>query len=238
MSPRAWRCCAVLLACLSGVPLSASSASADVVVPDTTAQRVLACTACHDKEGLATDQGYFPRIAGKPRVYLYNQLIGFRDGRRNNRTMSALVANMSDAYLMEIAAYFAALDLPYAAPTERQALAREVERGQKLVHTGDAAKRLPACTGCHGSTLTGVSPAVPALVGLSKGYLLAQFGAWRTGQRQAKRPDCMYEISRRLSIDDLGAVASYLSQQPVPTDARPGAQVTLPLPLECGSSPP
>ena len=107
-----------------------------------------------------------------------------------------------------------------------------------LVHSGDAAKRLPACTQCHGSTLTGVAPAVPALVGLSKGYLLAQFGAWRTGQRQAKQPDCMQEISRRLSVEDLGAVASYLAQQPVPTDARPAAQVTLPLPLECGSLPP
>ena len=176
MPSRALRWCAVLLACLSGAPLSALSASADVVVPDTTAQRVLACAARHGKEGLATDQGYFPRIAGKPRVYFYNQLVGFRDGRRSNRTMNALTANMSDAYLMEIAAYFAALDLPYAAPSERQAPAREVERGRMLVHSGDAAKRLPACTQCHGSTLTGVVPAVPALVGLSKGYLLAQFG--------------------------------------------------------------
>ena len=238
MSAQALRWCAVLLACLSGAPLSALSASADVVVPDTTAQRVLACTACHGKEGLATDQGYFPRIAGKPRVYLYNQLVGFRDGRRSNRTMNALTANMSDAYLMEIAAYFAALDLPYAVPTERQASANEVERGRMLVHAGDAAKRLPACTLCHASTLTGVAPAVPALVGLSKGYLLAQFGAWRNGQRQARRPDCMYEISRRLSVEDLGAVASYLAQQPVPADARPAAQVSLPLPLECGSIPP
>ena len=238
MSSRTLWWCAVWLFPSSGAVMHAMAAAADIVVPDTIAQRVQACTACHGKEGLATDQGYFPRIAGKPRVYLYNQLVGFRDGRRNNRTMSLLIANMSDAYLMEIAGYFAALDLPYAAPTEPQGPAREVDRGQMLVYTGDAAKRLPACTQCHGSTLTGVSPTVPALVGLSKAYLLAQFGAWRTGQRQAKQPDCMYEISHRLSVDDLGAVASYLAQQPVPRDARPAAQVTLPLPLECGSGPP
>ena len=252
IAARALPWCAALLACttacLGGVPLPASSApaptTADVVVavavavPDTIAQRVQACTACHGKEGLATDQGYFPRIAGKPRVYLYNQLVGFRDGHRNNRTMYGLLANMSDAYLMEIAAYFAALDLPYAPPTQRLVPALELERGRKLAHAGDAAKRLPACTQCHGSTLTGVTPTVPALVGLSKAYLLAQLGAWRSGQRQAKQPDCMNEISRRLSIDDIAAVASYLAQQPVPTDAKPAAQSTRPLPLNCGSIPP
>ena len=238
MSSRTLWWCAVWLLPLSGALMHASAAAAEMVVPDTIAQRVQACTACHGKEGLATDQGYFPRIAGKPRVYLYNQLVGFRDGRRNNQTMSLLIANMSDAYLMEIAAYFAALDLPYAVPTARPVPARELNRGEQLVHTGDPAERLPACSRCHGSTLTGSVPAVPGLVGLSRAYLLAQFGAWRVGQRQAKQPDCMYEISHRLSVDDLVAVASYLAQQPVPRDARPAAQVTLPLPLECGSGPP
>ncbi|RYF64304.1 MAG: hypothetical protein EOO29_42595, partial [Comamonadaceae bacterium] len=37
------------------------------------ASRVLACTACHGKEGRATQEGYFPRIAGKPAGYLANQ---------------------------------------------------------------------------------------------------------------------------------------------------------------------
>ena len=44
-------------------------------VPDTMAQRVQACTPCHGKEGRATNQGYFPRIAGKPAGYLANQLV-------------------------------------------------------------------------------------------------------------------------------------------------------------------
>ena len=46
------------------------------------AERVRACTACHGKEGRATSDGYYPRIAGKPAGYLYNQLVNFRDGRR------------------------------------------------------------------------------------------------------------------------------------------------------------
>ena len=50
-------------------------------------QRMQACVACHGKEGRATSTGYFPRIAGKPAGYLYNQLVNFREGRRKNATM-------------------------------------------------------------------------------------------------------------------------------------------------------
>jgi cytochrome c553 len=220
-----------------GAALPAQAAPETHTVPDTIAQRVQACTACHGKEGVATNQGYFPRIAGKPAGYLYNQLQNFREGRRSNGTMSALVENMSDAYLMEIASYFAALDLPYPTSSSSTAPAQELARGRMLVEAGDAGRQLPACVQCHGRAMTGVAPSIPGLLGVPKDYLLAQFGAWRSGQRRAPSPDCMSAISQRLSPQDLGAVASYLSQQPVPADARPVASVALPLPITCGSGP-
>lgn len=237
--PIFWRRAAVLLWCLS-IAGSASAAPAPHTVPDTIAQRVQACTACHGKEGVATREGYLPRIAGKPAGYLTNQLLNFRDGRRHNGAMERLMQTMSDAYLQEIAGYFAALDLPYASspPTPaRPADAAALERGARLVREGDAARGLPACTQCHGAAMTGVAPAIPGLLGLPKDYLLAQLGAWRAGQRRAQAPDCMAEISRRLSIDDLGAVATVLSLQAVPADARPAPRLTQPLPIDCGGVP-
>src|ERR1700741_2094451 len=75
--------------------------------PDTMAERTRACTACHGKEGRATREGFFPRIAGKPGGYLYNQLVNFRDGRRQNPAMVYLVQHLSDRYLQEIAEYYA-----------------------------------------------------------------------------------------------------------------------------------
>ena len=50
--------------------------------PDTMAARVLACASCHGAQGQGTNDDYFPRLAGKPAGYLYNQLVAFRDGRR------------------------------------------------------------------------------------------------------------------------------------------------------------
>ena len=54
-------------------------------VPDTIGQRVLACAACHAQKD--RDDAYFPRISGKPEGYLYNQLVNFRDGRRQAREL-------------------------------------------------------------------------------------------------------------------------------------------------------
>ena len=70
------------LACCAATVVAAPPVQPHTV-PDTLQQRLLACTACHGKDGRATSQGYFPRIAGKPAGYLYNQLLNFREGRRN-----------------------------------------------------------------------------------------------------------------------------------------------------------
>lgn len=48
--------------------------------PDTIKARVLACAACHGRQGQETDNDYFPRLAGKPAGYLMNQLVGFAMG--------------------------------------------------------------------------------------------------------------------------------------------------------------
>jgi cytochrome c553 len=223
-------------AALTLLPLAALAAlAAAAPVPDTMAQRLQACTVCHGKEGRATREGYFPRIAGKPAGYLFNQLVNFRDGRRHNATMAYLVEHMPDEYLREIAGYFAALDLPYAVPPPATAAAAQWEQGAALVRQGDARRGIPACMACHGERMTGVQPAVPGLLGLPRDYVLGQLGAWQTGQRRAAVPDCMSTIARRLTPQDVSAVAAWLSSQPAPLDTQPAPQARLPLPLECGS---
>jgi cytochrome c553 len=204
---------------------------------DSIAERTRACTACHGKEGRATPEGYFPRIAGKPAGYLFNQLQSFREGRRTNAAMTYLVQHLSDDYLREIAQHFAALELPYASPPALAATPAQFARGETLVKRGDSTRRVPACVQCHGETLTGVTPAVPGLLGLSHDYLTGQFGAWRTGHRRALAPDCMAQIAERLADDDVTAIAAWLSTRTLPFNPKPAASIVLPLPMACGSVP-
>jgi len=197
------------------------------------AQRLLACTGCHGKDGRAASDGYHPRIAGKPAGYLYRQLRAFRDGQRPYALMSNLLAPLDDAYLREIAAYFAALQLPHAPPLPSRAEAATLRRGQGLAQQGDAARGIPACQACHGKALTGVGENVPGLLGLPVDYLNAQLGAWRTGARRAEAPDCMAQIAQRLQPEDVNALAHWLAAQPVP--AQPTSEVPGPAPMRCGS---
>lgn len=230
MRLRAW---GVLLASLL-LWVSAWGADRPAQVGDM-AERVLPCTACHGKEGRATPDGYFPRIAGKPAGYLYNQLRNFHDGRRSYPQMAYLLTNLSDGYLYEMAQYFAALRLPYAEPPPPAVPRAVLDRGQALVRQGDASREVPACVQCHGERLTGAEPFIPSLLGVSRDYLVSQLGAWRTGQRHAQAPDCMAEIANRLTLTDVQAVAAWLATQSPVAGGEPAAAAPARMPLRCGS---
>lgn len=229
---------------LTTMALLAGHASAQTPArfADNMAERTRACTACHGDQGRAGPDGYYPRLAGKPAGYLHNQLRNFAQGRRHYELMARLVDPLTDAYLGEMAQYFADLKPPYPAPTASNTITPErLAKGQQLVTQGDATRGLPACTQCHGARLTGVQPNVPGLLGLPLDYLNAQLGAWQTGQRRAHAPDCMAEIVKRMPAQDLIAVSSWLARQPLPADAapadRPPAGPALPEALRCGSAP-
>jgi cytochrome c553 len=214
----------------------AAAAAPPAPFEDSMAQRTLACTACHGKEGRAGPDGYYPRIAGKPAGYLYNQLVNFREGRRRYGLMTRLLDPLSDQFLMEIAQHFSTLDAPYPAPSRAQVAPDVMRRGETLAKQGDAAKKIPACVQCHGDALTGARPATPGLLGLPRDYLNSQLGAWQAGQRHAHEPDCMGQIARALSPQDLTAVAAWLSSQPVPADAHPVAALPRTPSITCGSA--
>jgi cytochrome c553 len=217
-----------MVACMG----AAAAIAAPVRFEDSMAQRTLACTSCHGREGRAGPDGYYPRLAGKPHGYLFNQLLNFREGRRHYGLMSGLVDPLSDAYLYEVARYFAELDAPYPPPQPAGAPPEVVERGRALAIEGDPSKMLPACVSCHGKALTGVQPNFPGLLGLSRDYLNAQLGAWRTGQRRAHVPDCMGVIARRLEPDDLAAVTAFLAAEPLPRNTKPAAALVAAAPMK------
>ena len=213
--------------------LSAASVSAEDLT-----ERLAACAACHGKhgEGLMGSE-YYPHLAGKPAGYLFEQLTGFRDGRRQNANMTWLVQFADDTYLREIAGHYAA-ETPRsrAADTGAEALSEERrKKAEDLVQHGDPARGVPACMECHGKSLTGLEPGIPALLALPADYIVAQFGSWRTGIRHGVTPDCMHDIANAISADDIRAVATWLSQQSNSESARPAPAGSFTPPKACGS---
>ncbi|HEY4958179.1 MAG TPA: c-type cytochrome [Caldimonas sp.] len=227
--------CGVVCAVLAGAARAQDEAVPAFKTVDSIEARTQGCVTCHGQSGQGTNNGYFPRIAGKPAGYLYNQLVAFRDGTRKYAPMNYLVAYLPDSYLHEIAEHFAkqrpAFSLKESAATDPVALAR----GRSIATAGDAGKQIPACVACHGAGLTGMEPGIPGLVGLRATYIVAQLTRWRLGNRHAVEPDCMKRIAARLSESDIAAVAAWLSSQEPPKEASPESSNLVRMPLACGS---
>ena len=202
---------------------------------DSMEARVQGCTTCHGQAGQGTDSAYFPRIAGKPAGYLYNQLVAFRDGTRRYAPMNYLVAYLPDAYLKEIAEHFAKQRPPFTPGGQMKVDTAALQLGQTLAVAGDPKKGIPACTSCHGAGLTGMNPGIPGLVGLRPTYIAAQLTRWRVGEREAAEPDCMKRVASRLTEAEIHAVAAWLGRQEPPKDASPESSNLVRMPFACGS---
>jgi cytochrome c553 len=155
---------------------------------DSMEARMQGCVTCHGQSGQGTSSEYFPRIAGKPAAYLYNQLVAFRDAKRVYPPMNYLMAYLPDAYLRDIAEHFSKQRPAFKPKQPPAADPAVVARGTAIALKGDPSKQVPACTTCHGSGLTGMEPGIPGLVGLSSSYIVAQLTRWRKGNRQARNP--------------------------------------------------
>jgi cytochrome c553 len=229
----------LLLSAISGY----ASAQPDVIAspqraPDTMEARTLACVGCHGDKGRGVANVYFPRLAGKPAGYLYNQLIAFQENRRRYAPMNYLLAYLPPAYLKQMADYFAAQSPDPLLVTAPNAPPATIAQGQQIVSNGLPDKKIPACTACHGTALTGRQPGIPGLLGLRTDYISAQLGAWRYGTRTAPAPDCMQIVASTLSEPEVAAVSAYLATLPVPQQDKPVAADTSQLPMACGSQSP
>lgn len=203
------------------------------------AERLAACASCHGRhgEGILGGAEFYPHLAGKPAGYLLAQMQAFREGRRHYPRMVYLMQYMDDAWLGEIARWYAAQ--PPRAVYQRSPRALDMtaarrQRAEQLLFEGDPAQELPACAACHGRDLAGLEPGIPALVGLPADYVVAQFGGWVTGMRRSQEPDCMADIARRTAPADITLVANWLAAQPAQPELRPAAAGSWWLPLPCG----
>ena len=232
-----WQLFAIAFAIIMLCPAAVVPAQPTERAPDTIEARLLACAACHGRQGEGTKNDYFPRLAGKPAGYLMNQLVAFRDGRRRYPPMNYLLEYLPNSYLQKMADYFEALRPPPVPRAVADVSSAVLARGRSLVSEGDQAHGVPACAGCHGPKLTGMEPAIPGLVGLHASYISAQLGAFRYGTRTAPAPDCMQLVAASLTESDVTAVAAWLATLPIPADPSPVAKGTLPMPFACGSEP-
>lgn len=210
---RAWQG-AALLAGLAVLPtLAVAQAAAPAAKPDPAKADKIAqevCAACHGPDGNSTAPAN-PKIAGQHPDYLFKQLADFKpkEGQKTaarvNAIMAGFVANLSDADMHNLAAFYAAKPLKPSAARNKET----VELGQAIYRAGIAAKGVPACAACHGPRGEGMPAQYPALHGQYSDYTESQLKAFQGGTR-ANNPS-MVEIAGRLSEREIKAVSDYVA---------------------------
>jgi cytochrome c553 len=177
--------------------LTAVSAAwgADAVAGKTKAQP---CAACHGPDGNSTNP-LVPSLAGQTPLYIYYQLLQFREQRRVNEQMSPFAAALTDAEMKDIAAYFSSQK-----PRGTSEPADETRSA-----AGKAVVAANHCDSCHTPTFAGQQH-IPRIAGLQYDYLVRQLRGFKSGER----PDidgAMTSAAEPLSDQDITAVSRYLA---------------------------
>jgi cytochrome c553 len=194
---------AALVAALGGAPSQAQDKAQGI------ASQV--CAACHAADGNSTASAN-PKIAGQFPEYLHKQLGDFkaqagRKPARESAVMAGMVASLSDADMLGLAAYYAGQSLKPAAAADK-ALAT---LGQKIWRGGNAASGVPACAGCHGPAGAGMPAQYPRLAGQFAEYTMAQLKLFRDGARANDPNGMMRGVAARMSEREIRAVAEYVA---------------------------
>lgn len=171
------------------------------------------CSACHGANGVAPTS-MFPNLAGQRAEYLYWQLVEFKREARPESPMTSQVANLDDATLRDVAAYFASLP-----PAPAPANAASMSRGATLYREGDPVHGTPPCQGCHGADGGGHAWAdddaayrtYPKLRAQHADYVAQRLKDFRDGKHVSSSSDrIMTPVARTLDDEAIKAVAAFI----------------------------
>jgi cytochrome c553 len=167
------------------------------------------CSTCHGQGGISISP-MFPNLGGQQVVYLETQLKAFRDRSRADPHAQAfmwgMAAQLTDAAITEIAAYYASQRPAPGKPAGRE----EIAAGKKIYEEGIPAQLVPPCQSCHGEKAAGNGP-FPRLAGQHRPYLERQLGAFISN---ARANEIMHENSKNLTALQISQIAAFLSAQP------------------------
>jgi cytochrome c553 len=185
------------------------------------------CAGCHGENGNSA-VATFPKLAQQHSSYLANQLHAFKDGTRNNSVMSPMAMALSDADMLDLAAYYSAQSIstnpaPTLPPDEnsdepvdknkaKETLKDLLAVGSNLYRNGNLTSEVSACIACHGPAGEGNKPAAfPALRSQHADYLIQTLTDFKSGARSNNADNMMVMIAKKMSDEEIKAVSYHIS---------------------------
>ena len=159
-------------------------------------KKAAVCAACHGEGGNSMNPAV-PSLAGQPAQAIETQLFQFREGNRKDAQMSPMAANLSNADINDLAAYFSSVKPP---PPKHRTSPENAKLGAELTKKFN-------CTQCHGPALLGQQQ-MPRLAGQQAEYLRAQLKGFKASTR-ADMDGNMTSAAQPLSDKDIEVLADY-----------------------------
>jgi len=166
----------------------------------------LLCQGCHGEDGNSLST-LVPKLAGQNAGYISKQVHNFQAGLRKHAIMNDLAVTVNDDDLADIAAYFESRPKMKGEGSDNKV-------GKKLFLHGDISRTVVACINCHGQNGKGPEPnssMFPVIGGQNKDYLSRQLINFRKADRTNSPNSIMNKITRKLTDDELEALAEYIS---------------------------
>ena len=194
---RARRPTGAAVALLAALGVAAFAAPAAAGVEEGRAKAEV-CVACHGPGGNSVNP-VWPSIAAQPRQFIVSALFQFREGKRKNELMSPMAANLSNADMNDLAAYFSAQKL---VPTGVKTTPDNAAAGARLAAQHN-------CTACHAANLMGQQH-IPRIAGQQAVYLRDQLRSFKASTR-ADMDGVMTSAAQALTLPDIDILADYLA---------------------------
>ncbi|MFO1109356.1 MAG: DmsE family decaheme c-type cytochrome [Bradyrhizobium sp.] len=171
---------------------------------DGSRHKIVACAECHGERGVTSRPGT-PSLAGLAPQYLVGEMKDYASGRRKHGIMNALLADVSDTEMNDIAQFYA-----------RQAPARA---GTSTLGDPNAGRNISVpCAGCHGQQGMAQSP-IPSLAGQDAQYLADTLREFKNGSRTNA---IMSALVRGLDETAINNLAGYYASLAPTQPALPG----------------
>jgi cytochrome c553 len=166
------------------------------------------CGTCHGIDGRSHKVNY-PILAGQAAPYILHQLRDFKQGLRRDPDMNAIVSELSEEEMRELAAFYAALE-PYSSPSESDPI--KAIRGKETAESGQ-------CVSCHlGRADLRGGGEFPVIRGQHRNYVMKQLKDFKAGRR-TNDGGLMQGKAQSMSDTDIEDLGNYFAT--IPLDSLP-----------------
>lgn len=157
-------------------------------------QKAGLCLLCHklDFQGAT-----LPTLEGQQAAYLSNQLVAFKEKRRDDTAMQTNASTLSEQDMRDIAEYFASRPPMYGT----------YNLDPEKIANGESKASSLKCGQCHEADYTGRGE-VPRLAGMEPRYVAFEIMAFKNGERSHP----LINPDSAISSDDATELGEYFAQ--------------------------